>query len=1803
MTPVKKLIIHGTKEVHGEVTTYILEPVKRDGTNTNTLKLDDNDQIIELTLDDGTTWMVDPSTLHEVFPEIDPALDTPAKRDGDPTVFVMPGSMEAPATKRGIIGKIAVKLLKVFAKKKIDGKIKDIVIRLEDKHLLNHINPPVSKQLNAQGFPENGAALLQVTPTFDFKVFDGKSSSDPFFLFIHGTNSDTFGAFEDLQNSMAWDSLHKTYGNNVLAFQHRTLSESPLENVVKLVEMLPNGAVLHILSHSRGGIVGDILDKYSGLLEKAKGFNDRHISLLEEEGGREEDIKNIKALNKHFEKKQLTVEKFIRVACPAAGTKLASKRLDHVLNVFTNLIPGLFGDILKELLRAAVQTKDNADVLPGLEAQNPDSPFITVLNDPSMDAAIDGAPLAVISGNGQFSLSGRGLLVILGKLFYMQRNDLVVNTDSMYLGVKRNTDIQYFFDQGRNVDHVHYFENKETTDAIKLAIETKEQEIPGFKSVPQSAIPSSDRGAIEYGELSTPEDPSGDRPIAILLPGIMGSNLYQGDKELWLNYGEILTGGLTDLNFVSSNKINAPSVVKTSYNKLYEHLLHKYDVVIFPFDWRVPLPESASLFNDKIKKLLEHKQPIKIIGHSMGGVLVRDFIIHHPQTWETLNKGEGFKILYLGSPLGGSHRILTVLFGEDAIIKKLSKLDLFHSKKRLLRMFSKFPGILGLLPITQEESENYANPQLWKALSDVFGKRNWPLPSVNGLKSFEKYRNFVVKQSEKIDYSNMVYIAGKDKLTPSGYYMDDIGRKKLYFLYTSEGDQSVTWKLGIPQKMKDENKVYYSRVSHGALANAPELFDAIDEVLVRGATQLLSQDPPRTRGEIREFRTEPDTDFDISQAGLEQTLFGVESDAGFDVSKVPLSITITNGDLRYSTYPLLAGHFLNDGILYAERAIDRYLGGRLTNKHKLGLYPGKIGTNAYFETVEGSDFQGTIIVGLGEPDYLTSLELSKSVEHGVLNYLFTLVGKEIPKNGVGVSSLVMASGYGGLTMESSMKAIINGVNRANDKIRRLDNPAYPKIERLEFVERYANKALNCMYIRNGIQKNENTTYNISIGNKKMQIRLGIQKRIPMDSTEDWWKRITVKHKPANKQTGEPSSMVFGVSTRDSREEENRLYSGTPLIDQFIKEASISDRWSACTAKTLFELLIPNALKEELKRKGNINWILESKTAAYPWELLQDSTINAQPLCINAGMIRQLSTQDYRMDIKRVAQQRALIIADPILDGYIGQLPGAKEEGTAVQAVLKENGYPVTASIGQDASKIVKDFFCNDYSIIHLAGHGLYDPNSPKRSGMVIGKELFLSVFEIEQLPIVPDLVFVNCCHLGAIHSTDEKFYRDRYKLAANIGTELIKIGVKAVIAAGWAVSDVAAKEFSRVFYRDMFEGKNFGDAVKNARSEVYENYPESNTWGAYQCYGDPFFVLKSSSNWEWQPKYIVPQEAEIDLDNMLNDIEMGINTNVDFIGNLDKITFAVDTEQLETASIVERQAKIYYELARYNEAAERFAHLLSLEKADFSFSCMEKYCNTLAKLFVQQVYETGVALSAELQKERFGNTKAVIKDLDTLLKVGETRERLNMLGSAYKRLAMLAPDRDSRINAFEKSLGYYQKAASTVTGGEAIYPLTNAIELSAILVLSKAREHGDKFTAAKNKCTIYTQEEAIAILNKTKESLEEHLGKDTLGYWDMLAFLNIDLCLLMVNSDKKAELKRWGDIGKDFNMIWKKAGSEGKKHSELEHLKFLIYATQKAIKEKGDKNLPYKAKASSEDLEEHLDMLKEILLKLKGFKK
>src|SRR5262249_45789750 len=154
------------------------------------------------------------------------------------------------------------------------------------------------------------------------------------------------------------------------------------------------------------------------------------------------------------------------------------------------------------------------------------------------------------------------------------------------------------------------------------------------------------------------------------------------------------------------------------------------------------------------------------------------------------------------------------------------------------------------------------------------------------------------------------------------------------------------------------------------------------------------------------------------------------------------------------------------------------------------------------------------------------------------------------------------------------------------------------------------------------------------------------------------------------------------------------------------------------------------------------------------------------------------------------------------------LPGAEEEANLVVSLLGAD-FQVTQRIGKEADTddVISTLMADRWRVLHLAGHGDVDyskDGSAPVTGMVLGQNVFLTPGLIEQLPAVPEFAFINCCHLGRVDEAAEKKVERRFhELAANLATQFIKLGARAVVAAGWAVDDAAAKMFAERLYGYM----------------------------------------------------------------------------------------------------------------------------------------------------------------------------------------------------------------------------------------------------------------------------------------------------------------------------------------------------------------------------------------------------------------
>lgn len=175
-------------------------------------------------------------------------------------------------------------------------------------------------------------------------------------------------------------------------------------------------------------------------------------------------------------------------------------------------------------------------------------------------------------------------------------------------------------------------------------------------------------------------------------------------------------------------------------------------------------------------------------------------------------------------------------------------------------------------------------------------------------------------------------------------------------------------------------------------------------------------------------------------------------------------------------------------------------------------------------------------------------------------------------------------------------------------------------------------------------------------------------------------------------------------------------------------------------------------------------------------------------------------------------------------------------------------------------------FDERYFAIHLAGHGEVAGPGIAHTGLVLGPKTRLTAAQVGKLKRVPQFVFINCCHLGDMRPDAIAPWS---KLAASLATAFIEMGSQAVIAAGWRIDDQAASIFAHSFYHAMLSGEYFGDAVRLAREAAYLQFPASNTWGAYQAYGDDRYRFPNTQSRPWQaPDYHYHGHLLADLETL-----------------------------------------------------------------------------------------------------------------------------------------------------------------------------------------------------------------------------------------------------------------------------------------------------------------------------------------------
>lgn len=1459
-------------------------------------------ELLALVLADGSTWLTTALRLEHCLKTHQPGL---ADEDGAWRLDRLPGPVDSAANASDKTGTPIVQVHVLAADAAGSGL----------DPLIGHLGPT----------PHAGALLgaieTPLTPGPGLYCWDGQavhpakaapSAPKPMLVLLHDLGSNTAGCFAELasRDRALWSRMERRYPGGVWALEHHTWSESPVRNAIDLLDALPAGARISLLSHGRGGLVGDLLCLRGLEAEIARCLPD-----TAKDAEAEVQRALLHTLASRLGARQVVVQRHLRVASPAAGSSWLAEHPDLFLSSLLaqlGQVPRLAGQpVLAAAWRAVVEIITRGiDVrhIPGLAALLPDAPLARLL----LRAAVQAdTAMAVIAGD----VDRGGLLFSLGAtlsdcLDGEQRNhDLLIGTDSMLGGVAVAAQATVLLDRGRQVAHWRYFTNDITRRAALgwLGAEHPRDE-PGWTPLTGNAPPTT----ASPGTRRSAAGPLAQRPVVLLLPGLMASHLRRADgQRVWFDPQTLPLGGLASVTW--AQPVEADAVSDAVCGDLAAHLSASHRVETFPYDWRQPLDVLGDRLGERLAALLRSTdQPIRLLAHGLGGLVVRACLLRRRAVVDELMRRDGARLVMLGTPHHGTHAAVEALLGKSAALRGLVWRESAQPMSAVLAMLAEFRGVLQLLPQagSADDPLDFQHADTWTALAAAnhdrwFGDGLAALPLQPALDEGSwLWRQATGGEAGLPDaYANRtIAVHGVAPRTPCGLRIDG-GR--LQMLATARGDGTVTWASG---QLDGIGRHYYLPVDHGELTTHRDSFPALTELLERGTTRLLAATPPAARqaaGDIPScYDAGPPEALDT--ALLMRGLSGGSRRPRRPAARLAracsrtLNVQVRAGDLRFVSTPLMVGHYEHDPIAGPQSIVDReLLDGALSERYRLGLYAGPRGSATVVisppndaERRRGS-LRGAIVVGLGRYDgALGARELAESVRTGALRYLMQaqdVLGSA--ERALSLSTLLI--GYNSslnLTVAASVEALVRGVLEANQRFAETAR-ARLHIDRLEIVEMYLDTAISAVHALRELAGTLSTQARLADIALTCQTRLvegdGLRPRLADTRNTTYWPRLIV----TDARTDQPCRDGYGHGTSTNGDDGNRiaaepgdarpptadclrfLYVGQRaraesvvqqrqpgLIEAIVQQHNGSPVWNEHIGRMLFHLMVPHDFKDTARQLERIVLVVDEATANVPWELLYapdpDEAKSCVPLSLRTPVVRQLNTTQYRPRVRQSLGRSVLMVGNPCVRGFSAafrgrdgsaladpdDLSGAEAETQALAALMRGLGHDVLSLIGPTvatATQVLGSLLGQPFRIVHISAHGIHQlphRDGRLRSGVVLSDGLLLTAAEIEAMEAVPELVFLNCCHLGVVVAGDPQGNR----LAASLAQHLIGIGVRCVIVAGWAVDDALAARFGQVFYEALLrDNRTFGDAVFLARKAIWAQNPDDVTWGAFQAYGDP----------------------------------------------------------------------------------------------------------------------------------------------------------------------------------------------------------------------------------------------------------------------------------------------------------------------------------------------------------------------------
>ncbi|HSB87142.1 MAG TPA: CHAT domain-containing protein [Ilumatobacteraceae bacterium] len=805
-----------------------------------------------------------------------------------------------------------------------------------------------------------------------------------------------------------------------------------------------------------------------------------------------------------------------------------------------------------------------------------------------------------------------------------------------------------------------------------------------------------------------------------------------------------------------------------------------------------------------------------------------------------------------------------------------------------------------------------------------------------------------------------------------------------------------------------------------------------------------------------------------------------------------LEITIVHGSLGCADYPLMIGGFADQLFSGQERFVDRQFDGLLGSWVEVGLFPTEVGTSRFVEPNPDAETEppGCYVIGLGSLVDLQREQLTFSVRQALVDRCIRLYRDSQSAGGdggvieVGVSSALMGvSSDRGLRVEDSIAGIVEGVLQANLALAHYEaSPAgggrTVRVTALQFIERLAEQAnLGAVALRSLSSAVHLPSAYDALRSVIVEERPG---GLPLGATltevaQSWRRFVITAVENDDRPPADPRRSVddaddrclnFDISLlgREARADRVRHRLDKVMVDALV-DRLVLDTGDQRIAGTLYDQLVPLDLRTQFQTTSAIQFVVDATTAKYPWELLGAPRPSGGRSAGGTfgGVIRQFTESEHRrVNPDRAISGRSLVIAVGKVPGE-NELPSVYAECDLVGRLLDATS-PGRVTVLDDRRgeldlvNLQNELF-GDHQLVHIASHGVYEEDRPTDTGAVLARGALLTVDTIRQLTSVPDVVFLNCCSLGRIGQN---------RMAAGLAREFMAIGVRALVAAAWPIDDAAARVFAETFYRELVGGRPLGDTITRARN-VCAEVGGRETWAAYQCYGDPGFVLRGSR--VSLGEAVTEPVSETDLIARLDGLavrvsDLGrpgrggvVDRRKRLLATWNQLAGWIDGRPHLAASapIQRRLASTARDLGEYRIAAARFrqfvvgdsdgSSVVGPQTNSASVADVQQAANCLARAGQLAARQADIENASDRKLMALGELALAADLARAAADLLPNRESLGILASALKRAATVdLPHRDGLL---KEALDTYRQANTITTGDR--FGAENAVQLAIIV--------------------------------------------------------------------------------------------------------------------------------------------------------